>query len=141
MASVSVATAVPAAPPDALAMERPGIVGVVASWKLDAETPLAYVTPISVTVSVAPCRFASASGEGLEARDAPAVAVTENVSAARSVGAVLASRSVAVMVTVTAPEVAASGVPQTSRASAPGQPGASVPVASKTRPLGRLAAA
>ena len=112
------------------------MVGAVASWKLDAETPLAYVTPISVTVSSAPCRFASASGEGLEARDAPAVTVTVNVSEALSVGAVLASRSVAVIVTV-----AASGAPQTSRASVPGQPGASVPVASNTRPDGRLAAA
>ena len=99
------------------------------------------MTPISVTVSSAPCRFASARGEGLEARDAPAVTVTVNVSAARSVGAVLASRSVAVIVTVTAPEVAASGAPQTSRASVPGQPGVSMPVASNTRPDGRLAAA
>ena len=52
----------------------------------------------------------------------------------------LASASSAVMVTVRAAP-AAVGVPQTSRASVPVQPGESVPVASNTRPSGRFEAA
>ena len=51
----------------------------------------------------------------------------------------LVSASSAVMVTVPLP--ATDGVPQTSRASLPEQPVASVPVASKTRPVGRPDAA
>ena len=66
--------------------------------------------------------------------------VTENVSVARSVFIVLPSESRAAMVTVTA-EAAVVGVPQISRASVPGQPFVSAPVASKTRPAGRPEAA
>ena len=63
-----------------------------------------------------------------------------NVSMPWSLDAMLASASSAVMVTVrAAPAVV--GVPQISRASVPVQPGVSVPVASNTRPSGRLAAA
>ncbi len=52
---------------------------------------------------------------------------------ALSPAAVLESASVAVIVTVWVPV----GAPQTSRGSAPGQPGVSVPVASNRRPAGR----
>ena len=65
--------------------------------------------------------------------------VTEKVSVPRSVFMALESASVAVMVTVAAAAVV--GVPQTSRASVPVQPGESVPVASNTRPSGRFEAA
>ena len=51
----------------------------------------------------------------------------------------LVSPSCAVMVIVPVP--ATVGVPQTSRASLPVQPGVSDPVASKTRPVGRPDAA
>ena len=66
--------------------------------------------------------------------------VTEKVRLPWSPEAMLESASLAVMVTVWAPAVAVVGVPQTSRGSVPGQPGESVPVASNTRPSGRLAA-
>ena len=115
--------------------------GLVRSSKLDAPTPVTKLTPISVTVSRAPFRFPSVSVAGLEANDAPAVTVTLNVRLARSVLWVFTSESVAVTVTVTAPEVAALGVPQTSRASLPGQPGESAPVSSKRSPVGRPEAA
>ena len=67
--------------------------------------------------------------------------VTEKVRLARSVFMALESASLAVMVTVWAPAVAVVGVPHISRASVPGQPGESVPVASKRRPSGRFEAA
>ena len=66
-----------------------------------------------------------------------AFTVTMNVSVPRSPVPMSASPSCAVMVTVTA-EAAVVGVPQISRAWAPGQPGVSDPVASNTRPAGRL---
>ena len=69
-----------------------------------------------------------------------AFTVTENVSMPRSALWVLVSASEAVIVTVTA-AAAVVGVPQISRAWLPGQPGESVPVASKRRPVGRLEAA
>ena len=69
-----------------------------------------------------------------------AFTVTMNVSVARSVAVLSVSPSCAVMVTVTA-EAAVVGVPHISRAWLPGQPPASVPVASKTRPVGRPDAA
>ena len=69
-----------------------------------------------------------------------AFTVTEKVRLARSVFMVLESASVAVMVTVAA-AAAVVGVPQISRASVPGQPGESAPVASNTRPSGRFEAA
>ena len=46
-------------------MERPAITGLATSAKLDAETPEATVVPTGrETVSAAPSRFASVSGEG-----------------------------------------------------------------------------
>ena len=80
------------------------------------------------------------SGVGLEARVASAFTVTAKVRLARSVFMALESASVAVMVTVWA-AAAVVGVPHISRASVPGQPFMSVPVASKMRPSGRLEAA
>ena len=141
VASVRVAVVLPAAPPETPAMDSPARGGVVVSVKLDAERPPAKVGPVSVTVRVAPFRFSSVSGEGLAARLAPEPTVTGKVRVARSVAAVFASASVAVMVTVCAPVVGVVGVPQTSRASVPGQPFMSVPVASKRRPAGRPVAA
>ena len=63
--------------------------------------------------------------------------MTWNVSVSRSPAARFASASCAVTVTVTAPLVAAVGVPQISRGSVPGQPFVSVPLASNTSPAGR----
>ena len=62
--------------------------------------------------------------------------VIVNVSVARSPAPRFESESRAVMVTVVGPPMAV-GVPQTSRASVPVQPGVSDPVASNTRPVGR----
>ena len=68
-----------------------------------------------------------------------AVTAMVKVRLAWSPEAMLLSASSAVMVTVwAAPAVV--GVPQISRASVPVQPGESVPVASNTRPSGRLEA-
>ena len=62
--------------------------------------------------------------------------VIVNVSVARSPEVLSPSESCAVMVTVRAAPMAV-GVPQTSRASVPVQPGVSDPVASKRSPAGR----
>ena len=66
--------------------------------------------------------------------------VMVNVSVARSPAPRFESESRAAMVTVVGPPMTV-GVPQISRASVPGQPFVSVPVASKTRPAGRPEAA
>ena len=124
----------PDAPPATLPMDRPGIAGVVTSSKLAAETPVKVAPPRSATVSLAPFRFASVSGVGVDARVAPVTAIW-NVRVAASLAAVFESSSVAVMVTGCAP-LAVVGVPQISRGSVPGH--APVPSASKTRPVGRL---
>ena len=129
------AVVAPDAPPATLPMERPAIAGLVTNSKLDADTPEAKVVPLgSVTVSVAPFRFASVSVAGLAASVTPLVTETEKVRVSSSLDAVFESASRAVTVTVPPPPV---GVPQISRGSVPGQPFVSVPLASKTRPAGR----
>ena len=81
-------------------MESPGMAGVAGGAKLDAETPPPKVTSLgSVTVSVAPSRFASVSGEGLETRVVLAT-VTVKFRVSSSLDAVFESASAAVMVTV-----------------------------------------
>ena len=63
--SVSVAEALPAAPPDTCETETFGM--SVASAKSDAARPPRNVAPLSATRTVAPCRFASVSARGLVA--------------------------------------------------------------------------
>ena len=136
VASVSVAVLVPDAPPATLEVVRPAIVGLVASAKLDADTPLAKVKPLgSVTVSRALSRFASVSVAGLAVTVGRGRTSTWNVSVAWSAAARFASASCAVTVTVCAPLVTVVGVPQNSLGSVPGQVPA--PSASNTRPAGR----
>ena len=109
-------------------MVRPGT--LVFGVKCDFAAPLANAVSVSVSVTVAPSRFASVSVVGLLAASV-AVGVTTvmvNVSSARSLFSRLVSPSWAWMATVAAPAVFAVGVPQIRRA--PQTP-------SKRRPAGR----
>ena len=132
-ASVRVAVVPPAAAV-AEAMDRPGI--AVTSAKLDVITPLPKVVPDRVTVTVAPLRSASVSAAGLVDTEASNT-VTSKSRLVRSLAARFASASCAWTVTAEVP--ATMGVPQRVRCVVPGQPAASVPVASNVSPDGRPA--
>ena len=97
------------------AIDRPAMVGVVASWKLDGETPPTNTVPDSSTLKVAPFRFVSTSAGGvvlaMPAEAAGTVAM--KVSVPRSVASMLLSLSDTV--TVTVPVDAAVGAPHTVR--------------------------
>ena len=97
------------------AMERPAMVGVVASWKLDVETPPTNTVPDSSTFRVAPFRLVSTSADGvvLAMLAEAAGTVTKKVSVSRSFAAMLLSPSLTVI--ATNPVYAAVGVPHTVR--------------------------
>ena len=115
------------------AMDRPAMVGVVASWKPDGETLAPNTVPDSSTTTLAPLKFVSISAGGVVEvmRAEAAGTVTMNVTMSRSPAAMLLSPSSTVTVTVV--EVAAVGVPHTVRAVAQ----VDVPIDSPAgRPLG-----
>ena len=132
-ASVRVAVDEPEVPPDTLAMDTFGI--AVTSSKLEAVTPPPKEVLPSLTVTVALFRVPSVRAAGrVDAIDAPYTR-TLKPREARSSSPRLESASAADTLTPQYPVPV--GVPQTVRGAVPGQPSASVPVASNVSPDGR----
>ena len=99
----------------AAATDSPGNAGLVVSAKPPAATPLSKAALASATVTVAPCRVASARAAGAVIEADGVTTSTVNVSVSSSVEPVTASESETVIVTVTG-TVSAVGVPHTVRA-------------------------